>query len=152
MRLQQELASNDDTENVENEEGNVRMNKPSSASKQHEPLCLQVQRNFKLRASDEKPIDNKPRKLTRPVSPNFQMVARLKLKAGSHGSISDTNSQSNNQHEPFKAIPFKKSMFERQASLPPVEKRQQTSFDAFNLSQSNQNIASKTLREYQEEI
>ena len=32
MRLQQELASNDDTENVENEEGNVRLNKPSLAS------------------------------------------------------------------------------------------------------------------------
>ena len=78
MRLQQELAMNEDMENESNERANVRAGKSSAAASQreHEPLCLQVQRNFKLRASDEKPLDDKPRKLTRPISPNLQVDAR----------------------------------------------------------------------------
>ena len=49
-----------------------------SQKKPYEPLCLQVERNFRLRASDEKPKgdDGKPRKLTRPKSPNLQVAVR----------------------------------------------------------------------------
>ena len=40
----------------------------------YEPLCQQLERNFKLRASEEKTKDDgKPRKLTRPISPNLQI-------------------------------------------------------------------------------
>ena len=43
-------------------------------------------------------------------------------------------------------------MFNRQASLPPVEKKQRTNFEVFKLSQSNANLGGKTLRDYQDEI
>ena len=93
IRLQQELAANEDMENHENEQANGTKMKSSIAShKEHEPLCLEVERNFKLRASDEKPLDDKPRKLTHPISPNLQVDARQKLKVGSQGDNSETNS------------------------------------------------------------
>ena len=40
----------------------------------YEPLCKQLERNFRLRASDEKPCGgDKPRTLTKPISPNLQL-------------------------------------------------------------------------------
>jgi len=47
MRLAQEGA---EAENNENENANVKSSKVS----QYEPLCHELERNFKLRASDEK--------------------------------------------------------------------------------------------------
>jgi len=61
------------------------------STKPYEPFCLQVERNFKLRNSEEKPKDSKPRRLTRPISPNFQMAARKKLREGSHESYSESS-------------------------------------------------------------
>ena len=58
--------------NQENEQ-----NKAKSSS--YEPLCHQLERNFRLRASDEKPkgeADGKPRRLTRPKSPILQLAIR----------------------------------------------------------------------------
>lgn len=48
----------------------------------YEPLWQQLERNFQLR-SEEKPKDSgRPRKLTRPISPNLQIVQRLKFRDG----------------------------------------------------------------------
>lgn len=60
--------------NQENEQ-----NKVKSCAASYEPLCHQLERNFRLRASDEKPkgqADNKPRRLTRPKSPIMQLAIR----------------------------------------------------------------------------
>ena len=75
MRLLQQLDVTEvDGDNDENDKNGIA--KSSAAKSQvngnYEPLCLQIERNFRLRASDEKrSTDGKPRKLTRPISPNL---------------------------------------------------------------------------------
>jgi len=73
MKVQQ---AQDEDLNQENEENKA--NKEIKSAQSYEPLCLQVERNFKLRDSAEKPSydASKPRKLTRPKSPNLQLVVR----------------------------------------------------------------------------
>ena len=77
MHLQQTLAEGANNENEEN-----KVKKGSKSVHSYEPLCLQVERNFKLRESADKPNTdaNKARKLTRPISPNLQLTVRNKLR------------------------------------------------------------------------
>ena len=48
----------------------------------------------------------------------------------------------------FKARPLNKKIFEKQSSLPSVEKKKSTFFDEFKLSQANTNLGKLTLEEY----
>ena len=48
----------------------------------------------------------------------------------------------------FKARPLKKHILEKVSQLPVVEKKRATEFAQFKLSQSNKQLASKTLEEY----
>lgn len=48
----------------------------------------------------------------------------------------------------FKARPFKKAIFEKAENLPQVEKRKQTEFDEFKLSNPESALRRKTLIEY----
>ena len=52
----------------------------------------------------------------------------------------------------FKARPFKKAIFEKVGDLPQVEKRKQTSFEEFKLSNPEANLRRKTLVAYQNEL
>ena len=45
----------------------------------------------------------------------------------------------------FKALPFKKKIFEEKAKLPEVEKKKETHFTEFQLSKSNCKLGKKTL-------
>lgn len=81
------------------------------------------------------------------------MEARKKLRQGSADAQSmDSGSISALNFEPFKARPLNKAIFERQASLPAVEKKQKTTFEQFKLSQTNIKLGAKTLVEYKEEL
>ncbi len=48
----------------------------------------------------------------------------------------------------FKARPLNKKIFEKQSSLPLVEKKKSTFFDEFKLSQANTKLGKRTLDEY----
>ena len=80
MRLAaaQDAEAVNDENNVNGDDQVMKSDGKKSQKKPYEPLCLQVERNFRLRASDEKPKgdDGKPRKLTRPKSPNLQVAVR----------------------------------------------------------------------------
>ena len=95
MRLLQQLDVTEvDGDNDENDRNGVAKSSAakSQANGNYEPLCLQLERNFRLRASDEKrSTDGKPRKLTRPISPNLQVAARKKLRGDSMDSRSETS-------------------------------------------------------------
>ena len=48
----------------------------------------------------------------------------------------------------FKAKPLNKKIFEKQPSFPQIDKKQQTSFNEFNLSKSNGKLIKRTYEEY----
>jgi len=51
----------------------------------------------------------------------------------------------------FKARPFNKIIFQKEASLPQVEKKKATDFSGFKLSNSNAKLGRKALEDYLEE-
>lgn len=55
--------------------------------------------------------------------------------------------QLQNEHA-FKARPLNQKIFESQAKLPSVERKEKTTFEEFHLSGSNATLAKKTLVEY----
>ena len=98
----------------------------------YEPLQQQIERSFKLRESEEKTEDDKPKKLTRPVGPTLQVEERLKLKEGFMDDEVASMTESQVESYPdFKARPLKKDMFTKVDALPNVEKREKTSFEEF---------------------
>ena len=63
----------------------------------------------------------------------------------------DIESELSNYPE-FKARPFKKQIFAKVSDLPNVEKREQTTFEEFQLSNPACDLRKRTIKEYQGEI
>ena len=79
----------------------------------------------------------------------MQVEERLKLKDGfaDNDEVEETGSQVENFPE-FKARPFKKDIFAKIDTLPSVEKREKTTFEAFQLSNPTSDLRKRTFVEY----